>query len=177
MSNPFDPTYLATASNQFGPFAWLFFALQLAAALGGLYILYVRTDTNAVRRSLWRQLGIGLLVVGGIGLLLGVLRLADVPIFNQRYWFYIELLLEVILAAYVFYYARTTYPRLIAASQASRSRPSPVRRGNAPDRPARPIPTQTGSTGTSTNGVPTMSRPVATGTRRTSRRDRKRRSR
>lgn len=175
MTNPFDATYLATATNQFGPFAWIFFVLQIAAALGGLYILYVRTDSNAVRRALWRQLGIGLLVVGGVGVVLGVLRLANVPVFNQRYWFYIEMLLEIIFAAYVIYYARTTYPRLIAASQPTRgNRPDSVRRANASAAPTRSASNQQTS---NTTSVPSMPRPMATTARREARRSRKRRSR
>src|SRR5262245_41066641 len=136
MTNPFDPNYLATPSAQFGLFAWLFFALQLAALLGGLYIIYIRSDSNVVRTALWRQLAIALLILGGVGLLLGVLRLLNTPVFNQRYWFYIQFLIELLLAAYVAYYSRTTYPRLIAESQTNKGRPAQVRRAGASERPA-----------------------------------------
>lgn len=183
MENPFDPNYLSTASAAFGPFAWIFFSLQLATALGGLYILYVRSDNNAVRRGLWRQLGSALLITGGVGLLLGVLRLANVPVLNQRYWFYIQLLVELVLAAYVFYYARTSYPRLLAESQA-RGRNAPVRRGSAPGAartvasPRTPAAPRSSAAQPSQGGptVPTIGRPAAASGRRESRRERKRRT-
>jgi hypothetical protein len=182
MQNPFDPNYLTTASAAFGPFAWIFFGLQLAATLWGLYILYVRADNNGVRRALWRQLGVALVVAGGIGLLLSVLRLANVPVLNQRYWFYIQLLVELALAGYVFYFARTSYPRLLAESQA-RGRTSTVRRGAAaPARAAAPrqqaVPRSSPAQPSSEDSaVPTIGRPAAASGRRESRRERKRRSR
>lgn len=116
MTNPFDPNYLAAASPEFGVFAWIFFALQIVALLAGLYIIYLRADTNQVRRRIWKQFGIGLAVIGGVGVLLGLLRLANVPIFNLRFWFYLLLLVELGLGAYVYYFSRTSYPQLIAQS-------------------------------------------------------------
>jgi hypothetical protein len=171
MTNPFDPNYLATPSAQFGVFAWIFFALQVAGAVAGLYIWYIRTDSNPVRKALWRQLGIGLTVIGGVGVLVGMLRLGNVPFFNLRFWFYLLLLVEVALGIYVAYFARTSYPRLIAAQvgKARTAAPRGVTQQRAISAKA--------STPTTSPNVPPPPPRTGTGTRREARRERKRRSR
>jgi hypothetical protein len=173
MTNPFDPAYLTAPSPQLGLFAWLFFALQLAALLGGLYIIFLRDDTHAARQAVWRQLGIALAVLGGVGLLLAVLRLANLPVFNQRYWFYLQLLIELGFAAYVFYYARTTYPQVIATRQASRSSASVRRAGAAPARPPASSQPSQAANGSSASNAP---RSMPNSSRREARRERKRRN-
>lgn len=168
MTNPFDPNYLTAASPTFGPLAWVFFILQVVGVVAGLYFVFIQKDRNALRQSLLRQMGIALLAVGGIGVLLGGLRLADVAVFNQRYWFYLLLLVEVGLAAYVAYYVRSVYPAQLARSQAYRGK------GGARREPARSLPAHSSQNG-ATDPVPP--RPVATTGRRESRRERKRKNR
>lgn len=173
MTNPFDPNYLATPSAQFGLFAWLFFALQIAGALAGLYIWYLRTDSNPVRKALWRQLGIGLAIIGGVGVLVGLLRLSNVPFFNLRFWFYLLLLVELGLGIYVLYFARTSYPQLVAAAQTGRSRTTATR---APVTQQRSMASKP-ATPSSPPSVPAPPPRIGSGTRREARRERKRRSR
>lgn len=122
MTNPFDPTYLTTASPTFGPFAGSFLGLQIASSATGLYLAFARRDNNQFRHKLVVQLGLALIVGGGCGLLLSGLRLANLPVFNQRYWFYLLLLLEAALAGYALFYARTIYPRQLAQSQTVRGK-------------------------------------------------------
>jgi|HigsolmetaAR206D_1030411.scaffolds.fasta_scaffold18121_1 hypothetical protein len=164
MTNPFDPNYLAAESAQFGVFAWIFFALQIVALLAGLYIIYLRADTNQVRKRIWKQLGIGLAVIGGVGVVLGLLRLANVPIFNLRFWFYLLLLVELGLGAYAFYFSRTSYPQLIAQS-------------NKKSRAIAAAQQRTQVKAGATNTPEVASTPRGTSPRRQARRDHKRRNR
>lgn len=123
MTNPLDPIYLAT-SAPFGPFAWIFFALQIAGVAGGVYLAFMRRDSNALRKTLLQRLGYALLVAGSIGVILGALRLGSVAVFTQRYWFYILLLVELGLSGYVTYYARFVYPGQLARSHTNRGKGS-----------------------------------------------------
>jgi hypothetical protein len=168
----FDANYLSTPAPGLGLLGWLFFAAQLAFALGGLYILYVRTDTNAIRKGIWRQLGIVLVILGVVGLLVAVLRLSDVPFFNQRLMILITGIIELGVGAYILYYSRTTYPRLIATSQTIR-KTSPVRRAGSSNSPRAASNTGAPNGGTPT---PTTPRPVGTSSRREARRAHKRKT-
>lgn len=122
MTNPFDPNYLTTASVMFGPLAWVFFLLQIGATAAGAYFAFLRQDNNAFRRSEFSRLGNVLMIIGGIGTLLGILRMSDVPLLNQRFWFYVLLVVELGLAGYIFYYARYVYPTLRAQSFTARGK-------------------------------------------------------
>ncbi|MFQ3662561.1 MAG: hypothetical protein SNJ69_09240 [Chloroflexaceae bacterium] len=106
-----------------------------------------------------RQLGIALMILGGVGVLTGALRLLNVPVLNQRIWFWIQALIEVGVAAYVVYYMRNVLPGLERAAASK-------------GRGARPAPRVTGG-----DTVPEAPRPVATTGRREARRERKRKSR
>ncbi len=163
-----NPSYYLAASSQLGWLGWSFVLIQVAGVAAGLYLMFVRRESNALRRTLLYQLSIALLVIGGIGVLLGVLRLANVPVFNQRYWFYLQLLVELGLAAYIVYYVRSVYPALMAQSQSSRGK------GGARRDAARSLSSQAHQNGTA---GPVPPRPVATTSRREARRDRKRKGR
>ncbi len=115
MTNPFDLSYLTDTSATLGPLAWAFLVLQATGASAGLYLLFGRKNRHSLRNNLLSHLGQALLVMGGIGILLGVLRAYDVAVFSQRYWFYLLLLLELGLAGYIAYYTRSGYPRQRAA--------------------------------------------------------------
>ncbi len=174
MTNPFEISYLTTASPVFGPLAWFFFALQIAGIVAGIYFAFVRRDTaNALRRQLLQWVGYSLLVVCGLGVLFGVLRLNDVAIFAQRFWFYLVLLLEVGLAAYIAYYARFRYRKQLAQTHTSR--------GKAPAAPTRRATTQPAqSRASSSNGHALdeeAEQPAARGGRREARQRRKRKNR
>jgi hypothetical protein len=167
MTNPFDPAYLTTASPFFGPLAWIFFLLQIAGFGIGIYLVFLRRDSNAVREHALRRLGIIALGLGGIGMLVGALRLNNVGIFTQRFWFYLVLALELAAAAYAFYYARMIYPRELANSQTSRgkaSRPSTQRAGTA-------------QSGKAAGQLPQEETSEARGGRRAARKQRKRKQR
>lgn len=171
MTNPFDLAYL-TASAALGPFGWAFLALQVLGIAAGLYLMFVRRDSNALRGRLLYRLGFSLLVVGGVGVLLGALRLGDVPVFNQRYWFYLLLLVELALAGYALYYARNVYPAQLAHSSTSRGKAASARRPVA-----RTLPSQPGQTRQNGTTDATPVQPVQPSSRRGARRDRKRRNR
>jgi hypothetical protein len=84
----------------------------------------VRRDSNLVRKVSLQWLGTALVVAGGIGVMLAMLRLSAIAPFTQRYWFYLLLALEIALAGYVTYYARMVYPKRLANSQTSRGKAS-----------------------------------------------------
>lgn len=152
-------SYLTTAAPQFGPLAWIFFIGQILGVGAGAYLYFMHSERNPARQTFMRQLGIALMILGGVGVLLGALRLLNVPVMNQRFWFYIQALIELGVAGYVIYYMRSVLPGLERDARSRAGKPG------AP-RPPRAIP----------NGDPAHAtpRPVATTTRREARRDRKR---
>lgn len=153
-------SYLTTAAPTFGPLAWLFFIAQILGVGAGAYLYFMHTERNPARQTFMRQLGLALMILGGVGALMGSLRLVNVPVLNQRLWFWIQALIELGVAGYVFYYMRSVLPGLEKAA----SRPG---RPGVP-RPPRGIPSDT---------APATPRPVATTGRRDARRDRKRKGR
>jgi hypothetical protein len=160
-----DPlTYLTTYSTTFGAPEIIFLIAHIALALAGVYYAFVATDGDAIRGAALRLLGFGLLGLGAVGTLLGVLRLAVGVVWSMPLWFAIVTVLDLVLIAYALYYALSVYPaRRAALAQASRSRSGrqqPTLHANG------------------ANGTPYgAARPVATTTRRESRRDRKRKGR
>jgi 4-amino-4-deoxy-L-arabinose transferase-like glycosyltransferase len=151
--------YLTTAASTFGPLAWIFFIGQILGVGAGAYLYFMHTERNAARQTFMRQLGVALMVLGGVGVVLGALRLLNVPVLNQRLWFWIQFLVELGVAGYVFYYMRSVLPGLEKAAAGRSQKGAP--------RPPKAIP------GDAAAATP---RPVATTGRRDARRDRKRKS-
>ncbi len=139
----------------FGTLAWIFFLLQLMGVGAGAYLVYAHTERNLARHTFMRQLGIALLVLGGVSLLAAVLRLAGVPLISQRLWLWILLLVELASGGYIYYYARTVLPDLEKAQ--------------AGKRPLRTVQVRS----VTTESAPATPRPVATTGRREARRERK----
>ncbi|MEI8307963.1 MAG: hypothetical protein WCF99_12960 [Chloroflexales bacterium] len=139
----------------FGTLAWIFFLLQLMGVGAGAYFVYAHTERNPARRTFMHQLGIALLVLGGVGLFAAVLRLVGVPLINQRLWLWILLLVDLATGGYTYYYMRSVLPELEKAQAGKRpSRPAQVR-------------------SVTTEAAPATPRPVATTGRREARRERK----
>jgi len=157
-------TYLTTTSAQLGTLGWLFFIAQILGLAAGAYLVFLHSERNAARAAFMRNLGIALLIVGGIGVLVGVLRMLNVPFFNQHLSFWIQAAIELVLAGYVVYYTRSVLPAMekqAAGRRPSRSAPSP--------RGLRSV------SASSIETTPATPRPVPTTGRRDARRDRKRR--
>jgi hypothetical protein len=150
-------SYLTTAAPQFGPLAWVFFIGQILGVGGGAYLYFMHTERNPARQTFMRQLGMALMILGGVGVALGALRMLNVPVLNQHLWFWIQAVIELGVAGYVIYYMRSVLPGLEAKA----------RGGKATPRPPRAIP--------GTEAAPATPRPVATTGRRDARRERKRR--
>jgi hypothetical protein len=160
--------YLTTYSTTFGAPETIFLIAHVALALAGIYYAFIATSSDALRAESLRLLGYGLLALGLVGTLVAVLRLAVGEVFSMPIWLTIVTLLDVALIAYALYYAFSVYPaRRAALAQSSRNRGSA--RGGG-----RPATLQSNSTNGSSYSAP---RPVATTTRRVSRRDRKRKAR
>jgi len=163
-----DPvTYLTTATTDFGALEWVFFIAQIALAVAGVYLTFLRAEPHAIRRAVSRNLGYALLGLGALGIIVGALRLAPVALFTMPIWFAVVIILEVILAIYAVYYVLAVLPARVAAYDET-NRGRGARRSVGRPQPA-----------LQTNGMSPLSdpRPVATTTRRESRRDRKRKSR
>jgi hypothetical protein len=159
-------TYLTTSTGDFGGPEWGFFVVEIAAALAGIYLAFLRNDTRPVRSTILRRGGLALGVLGALGTLFGALRLAAVEPLTMPVWFYAVGLVEIVVAAYAVYYWLVRYPAQQAAfQQTARS---------AGRRSTRPHP----ALQTNGNGVAISApRTEATTRRRDSRRDRKRRGR
>lgn len=155
-------SYLTTAAPQFGPLAWIFFIGQILGVGAGAYLYFMHTERNPARQTFMRQLGVALMILAGVGVLLGALRLLNVPTLNMRLWFWMQGLVELGVAGYVIYYMRSVLPGLEREAR---------QRGGKPGtpRPPRAIP--------GTSPEPATPRPVATTGRRDARRDRKRKGR
>ncbi|RRR74709.1 MAG: hypothetical protein EI684_06455 [Candidatus Viridilinea halotolerans] len=151
-------TYLTTAEAQFGTLAWTFFIAQIVGVGLGAYLAWRHTERNAARHAFMRQLGLALLLLSGVGVLFGAMRLFDVPTLNMRLWFWGQGLLEVGVLAYVIYYMRTTLPKLEREARAKGLKVTPSSRSSREE----------------VTPVANEPRPVATTSRREARRDRKR---
>ncbi|NTV65804.1 MAG: hypothetical protein HGA65_20035 [Oscillochloris sp.] len=137
----------------FGTLAWIFFLLQLIGVASGAYFLYAHSERNLARQAFARQLGIALLILGGVGLLAAALRLLGVPVISQRVWFWVLLLVDLVAAGYITFYIRKVLPGLEKAQAGKRN--VRVAQQRAADLP------------------PPQPRPVATTGRREARRERK----
>lgn len=178
--------YFTTFTTAFGPLAWTFFVIQIVLAVAGVYLGFLRADSHPVRRAALRRLGYALIALGGIGVVLGALRLAAVPPFTARYWFYLVAVFEVVLVFFAAFYRRTTYQEqmAIANQNARRSAARPATRtaaGNtrAPQSPRVPqAPRRADDVRRNDEGMPVVTaEPVSMSKRREARRDRKRRKR
>lgn len=153
-------SYLTTPAPEFGTLAWGFFIGQILGVAAGAYLSFWHTERNPARQTFLRQLGYALMILGGIGVLFGALRLLNMPTLNTPLWFWVQAVVELAVAIYVIYYMRTVLPNL--------EREARARGIKAP---------ATGRSGRSqSNGAtePAPPRPVATTSRRDARRERKR---
>lgn len=153
-------TALTTPAPTLGSLAWTFFILQILGVAAGAYLRFMHTERNIARQAFMQQLGIALMIIFGVGVLIGALRMLNVPVLNQPLWFYVQAVVELGMAGYIFYYMRSVLPGLEKA-QAGRARP-----GQRP---------QARSLGTEP-AAPPEPRPVATTGRREARRDKKRKN-
>jgi vacuolar-type H+-ATPase subunit I/STV1 len=159
--------YLTTPAGEIGGLEWGFLVAEGAAALIGVYLAFLRNDMHPIRGAALRRLGLALLALGGLGVIFAALRLAAIDPFNMPIWFVAVGVVELALAAFALFYWQTRYPAALAAYEQSA-------RGGVRRSAARPQP----ALQTNGNGVAFSDpRPLATTSRRGSRRDRKRRGR
>jgi hypothetical protein len=159
-----DPNYLTTPTTLFGPAEWVFFVASIATALGGIYLAFLRSDENAIRKSALLPVGYVLIVAGLVGVVIGALPLSGLAL--APFWMTIATIVLLAAGAYGIYVATALVPqRLAAAQSAQRSRGTA--RGSAQRAAAQPR----------TNGTvaPVAGAAPAAGSRRESRRERKRR--
>ncbi len=151
--------YMTASSPEagFGTLAWIFFLLQLFGVVAGAYFYYAHTERNMVRYTFFRQVGLALLILGGVGLLAAILRLIGVPVISQRLWFWILLLVDLAAVGYITFYVRKILPGLEKANVGKR----PVRAQ------------QQRAAVANADQPPPTPRPVATTGRREARRERK----
>ena len=158
--------YLTTFSTTFGVPEVIFLIVHGAFVLVGIYYAFIAKYSDPVKAASLRLLGFWLFAFGLMGTLVAVLRLTVGTVFSMPLWFAIITVLDLALIAYALYYALRIYPARRAA-HASRSRGA---RGGGRQQPT----LQSNGTNGSSYSAP---RPIATTTRRTSRRDRKRKAR
>jgi hypothetical protein len=181
-------TFFTEADPVFGRISWTTGVIWLAALGLSAYFLTRWQTSNLARRRFWRRWALGTLVIGGLTVVALVLNFFEVPIFNIRAWIYLFSLATLAYWAYAAYFYFTKLPGdVAAAARASR----PVRANQRGTQPVRAkVYNDTKAQGArakvynnkQTNATPEQQparepRPVATTSRRESRRDRKRRSR
>lgn len=110
---------LTTPTATAGPLVWVFFASQVLVAAGGVYLVFVRQDTKALRKQALQRLGYAMLGLGALGIVVAGLYLSLVVPFNAPYWPVLVLIFEAALASFALYYARSIYPAQVAALVAS----------------------------------------------------------
>jgi hypothetical protein len=159
-------SYLTTPAGEFGGLEWSFLVVESVVALAGVYLAFLRNDAHPIRGAAVRRLGLAVLLLGGLGVIFAVLRLAALDPFRMPIWFFVVGLAELVLAGYALFYWQARYPAALAAYEQSAR--GGIRRG------ARPQPVlQTNGNGAAFSEPP----PLAATSRRDSRRDRKRRGR
>lgn len=172
MQNPFDPAYLTSAAAGFGPLAWIFFLVQIAALLWGLYAAFVRSDNTPYRKTVFKNFGLALAGLASLGIILGSLRLAGVAPFTQRFWLYIPFVLEVLLGAYALYYARAVYPKKLALTRTRRGKTTSRQAAPRATAASRSEPASSGGNGAASDDEPEV---AGSGSRRSSARHRRKR--
>jgi hypothetical protein len=164
--------YLTTPTSDFGGAEWVIFGAESGAVLAGIYLAFLRRDSHPIRGGALRRLGLALVVLGGLGVIFGVLRLAAVEPFTMPVWVYGVGLIEIALAVYALSYRWVRYPAQLAEfEQATRN--ASGRRGGTRPQPVL-LTNRNGAGSVASFSEP---RPVATSGRRGARRDRKRRGR
>ena len=161
--------YLTTYSTTFGAPETIFLIAHVALALAGIYYAFIAKSSDALRGESFRMLGYGLLALGLLGTILAALRLAVGDVFSMPIWITIVTLLDIVLIAYALYFALSVYPARQAALALSNRNRGAVRGGGR----QQPTLQSNGTNGSAYSAA----RPVATTTRRVSRRDRKRKGR
>jgi len=161
--------YLTTYSTAFGAPEALFLIAHLALALAGIYYAFIAKSNDTLRNESLRLLGYGLLALGIVGTLVAVLRLVIGAEFSMPILITLVTVLDAALIAYALYFALSIYPvRRAALALSNRNRGA--QRGSGRQQQSLQ------SNGTNGSAYATA-RPVATTTRRVSRRDRKRKGR
>lgn len=163
-----DLAYFTTPASGVGALEWVYLVAQVAVALAGLYLAFLRAEPHPVRSRAARQLGSALLAVGLVGIAVGALRIGGVAPFTMPIWITIATLFNLALAMFALYYASSVLPGQVAAyDHANRSRGRPARQQALDASRAAHAPA-------SANG--TVSAPRPPSARREARRDRKRKS-
>lgn len=133
-------TYLTTPDPLFGWLEWILFLPQIILLLAGAYFGIVHRDSLAIRQTLLQRLGYVLLALGGLGALLGVLKMSAVAPFDTRVWLLVIVLFELAAAAVVWAYIRKVYPQQRAAARGARPAVAAAPARPTAPRPPKPAP-------------------------------------
>ena len=121
--NPFDWNFLTSAapSGPPGPFAWVYLLGMLALLGLAGYVYFVRRPrwkrTQPVYHRAATRFAPIFIWLAVLGILFVLLRVPPVDFFNLRFWLYLWLLLALLVAAYVLYWYRTSFPKEMARYQ------------------------------------------------------------
>lgn len=159
----------------FGPISIVTGLFWLGLLAFGIYLLRTFSHANPIRARFVRRFATVASALGGVGALLLLLNLLEVPGFNFRLWVYLVAFATLGYLGYTIYQYNTRLPAQVAASRPTRvARPhGQTARGGARTYAAN----GTNAPATTTPKSPREPRPLATTTRREARRDKKRKSR
>lgn len=148
-------------------------ALIWAVTLGiGIYLLRSYRDNNPIRTRFLQRVGLIEAILGGVGLVLLLLKLIGVDVLEWRLWGWLVALAWLGYTAYAIYAYTTRLPVQIATTRPMRTGRPQSGRGNA-----RTYAVSGNSAADSTAKPPREPRPIATTKRREARREKKRKSR
>lgn len=168
---------LFTSDLGFGGRSWVALGFWVAGLLVGIYLYQAWREINPVRGKFFKRTGLGLAILSAVGIVVLLFRVIGIPVASMPVWSYLVMLVTLGYISYATWWATQRLPSLTAAS-----------------RDQRRLPTQAGQTGRNSartynapanakpakTAVPTTTpapRPVATTSRRESRRDRKKKQR
>src|SRR5919202_3166770 len=84
--------YLLSVHPGFGPLSWLAMLGWLGALAIGAYLYSVWRERNPVRARFFRQLGLGMSILGAVGVVLLALKALRLPYVGWPMWSYLAAL-------------------------------------------------------------------------------------
>ena len=170
--------------HSFGPLGWLGLLGWLASLGVGAYLYSVWRERNPVRARFFRQLGLGMSILGAVGVVLLALKALQLPYVGWPIWSYLAALATLGYLAWAGWFYSSRLPQLLAAAGRSATRTGQGAKTYPAARSGRGAKTYAAPAARGSNGArpaeappATPPRPVATTGRREARRDRKRKSR
>lgn len=163
--------YFIEADVPFGSISWAMLFVWAITLGVGMYLLLSYRDKNPIRTRFLQRVGLIEAILGGVGVVLLVLKLVGVDVLEWRLWGWLVALAWIGYTAYAAYVYNTRLPVQMATARPMRTTRAPAGRSGARTYAV------SGNSAPAEPKEPRAPRPVATTTRREARREKKRKSR